>query len=120
MSNITGSGYLGRYIQELRDRAVIARRIAKELSDEEAAKSLEKHALDFLAQDPRRPSLDAAHLGVELALEGILPAPEPGATPTHGRIGVFIAKEIVHLHGGSIQAGTGTNGPEISLSIRQW
>ncbi|MGC4073900.1 MAG: hypothetical protein QM760_15610 [Nibricoccus sp.] len=58
--------------------------------------------------------------GAGLALEGILPAPEPGATPTHGRIGVFIAKEIVHLHGGTIQAGTGTNGPEISLSIRQW
>ncbi|ATC62509.1 hypothetical protein CMV30_00140 [Nibricoccus aquaticus] len=58
--------------------------------------------------------------GAGLALEGILPAPQPGATPTHGRIGVFIAKEIVHLHGGSIDAGTGTNGPEISLSIRQW
>jgi len=58
--------------------------------------------------------------GAGLALEGILPAPQPGATPTHGRIGVFIAKEIVHLHGGSIEAGTGTNGPEISLSIRQW
>ena len=58
--------------------------------------------------------------GPGLALEGILPAPQPGATPTHGRIGVFIAKEIIHLHGGSIQAGTGTNGPEISLSIRQW
>lgn len=58
--------------------------------------------------------------GAGLALEGILPAPQPGATPTHGRIGVFIAKEIVHLHGGTIQAGTGTNGPEITLSIRQW
>ena len=58
--------------------------------------------------------------GAGLALEGILPAPEPGATPTHGRIGVFIAKEIVHLHGGTIQAGTGTNGPEISITIRQW
>jgi hypothetical protein len=58
--------------------------------------------------------------GAGLALEGILPAPEPGATPTHGRIGVFIAKEVIHLHGGSIQAGTGTNGPEISIVIRQW
>ena len=58
--------------------------------------------------------------GAGLALEGILPAPEPGATPTQGRIGVFIAKEIIHLHGGTIQAGTGTNGPEISITIRQW
>jgi hypothetical protein len=58
--------------------------------------------------------------GAGLALEGILPAPAPGATPTHGRIGVFIAKEIVHLHGGSIEAGNGTNGPEIVISIRRW
>jgi hypothetical protein len=65
----------------------------------------------------------AAVLGIRgagLALEGILPAPKPGATPTHGRIGVFIAKEIIHLHGGAIEAGTGTNGPEITITLRRW
>ena len=58
--------------------------------------------------------------GPGLSLEGILPAPEPGATPTHGRIGVFIAKEIIRLHGGSIVGGAGVNGPAISVSIRMW
>ena len=58
--------------------------------------------------------------GPGLSLEGILPPPEPGATPTHGRIGVFIAKEIIRLHGGSIVGGAGVNGPEISISIRTW
>jgi hypothetical protein len=58
--------------------------------------------------------------GAALALEGILPPPEAGATPTHGRIGVFIAKEIVRLHGGTIEAGTGTNGPEILITLSRW
>jgi hypothetical protein len=44
MSNIQGSGYLGNYIRDLRERAAMARRIAKELSDEAAAKRLETHA----------------------------------------------------------------------------
>ena len=44
MSNVTGSGDLGIYIQDLRDRAAMARRIANEVSDEEAAKSLQKRA----------------------------------------------------------------------------
>lgn len=44
MSNVTGSGELGRRIQELRDRAVMARLIARELSDYEASKRLAKHA----------------------------------------------------------------------------
>jgi hypothetical protein len=58
--------------------------------------------------------------GAGLALEGILPAPKPGATPTHGRIGVFIAKEIIRLHGGVIEAGTGVNGPDITITLRRW
>jgi hypothetical protein len=58
--------------------------------------------------------------GASLALEGVLPAPEPGAAPTHGRIGVFIAKEIIRLHGGLIEGGSGLKGPEISLTIRNW
>ena len=49
MSDAAGSGNLG-IIQGLRDRAEIARRISRELSDEEAAKSLAKHAHDLEAQ----------------------------------------------------------------------
>lgn len=44
MSNITGSSELGRRIQELRERAVMARLIASELSDYEASNSLTKQA----------------------------------------------------------------------------
>ena len=58
--------------------------------------------------------------GERLELEGILPLPEPGAIPSHGRIGVFIAKEIIRLHGGEILSGPGMEGPEILLSIRSW
>jgi hypothetical protein len=58
--------------------------------------------------------------GERLELEGILPLPEPGAIPSHGRIGVFIAKEIIRLHGGEILSGPGMEGPEILISIRSW
>ena len=44
MRNVTGSGDLGKYIRDLRERAAMARRIGKEISDDEAAKSLEKQA----------------------------------------------------------------------------
>ena len=44
MKDFTGSE---KYTQELRDRAVIARRISGMLSDEEAAQCLEKHAQDL-------------------------------------------------------------------------
>jgi hypothetical protein len=58
--------------------------------------------------------------GRELALEGILPAPEAGSIPSHGRIGVFIAKEIIRLHGGDISTIDGPEGPEIVISVRKW
>jgi hypothetical protein len=58
--------------------------------------------------------------GPDLALEGILPAPEPGDAPSHGRIGVFVAKEIIRLHGGEIHSGPGMGGPEILISLRKW
>ena len=58
--------------------------------------------------------------GEKLELEGILPQPEPGSIPSHGRIGVFIAKEIIRLHGGEILSGPGVDGPEILISIRSW
>lgn len=58
--------------------------------------------------------------GDNLELEGVVPQPEPGDIPSHGRIGVFIAKEIVRLHGGEIHAGPGTEGTEILITIRSW
>lgn len=58
--------------------------------------------------------------GEKLELEGVLPLPEPGDIPSHGRIGVFIAKEIVRLHGGEILSGPGQDGPEILISIHSW
>ncbi|MFT3780462.1 MAG: hypothetical protein QM790_00505 [Nibricoccus sp.] len=58
--------------------------------------------------------------GEKLELEGVLPVPEPGDIPSHGRIGVFIAKEIVRLHGGEIHSGPGADDSEISISIRSW
>jgi len=58
--------------------------------------------------------------GEKLELEGIIPQPEPGSVPSHGRIGVFIAKEIIRLHGGEILSGPGMEGPEILISIRSW
>ena len=58
--------------------------------------------------------------GERLELEGIVPTPEPGSIPSQGRIGVFIAKEIIRLHGGEIISGPGMEGPEILISIRSW
>lgn len=58
--------------------------------------------------------------GEKMELEGVLPLPEPGDIPSHGRIGVFIAKEIIRLHGGEIHAAPGVDGAEILISIRGW
>ena len=53
MSNVTGLGGPGAFVRDLRDRAALTRRIAEEVSDNEAAKSLKKHAqeLEQQAQD---------------------------------------------------------------------
>ena len=56
--------------------------------------------------------------GRNLELEGILPEPDEGAVPNQGRIGVFLAKEILRLHHGEIPAGPGLEGTEILISIR--
>jgi hypothetical protein len=58
--------------------------------------------------------------GTELELEGILPEPVNGAVPNQGRLGVFLAKEILRLHGGEIHAGPGMEGTEILISVRKW
>jgi hypothetical protein len=56
--------------------------------------------------------------GKNLELEGILPEPVDGAVPNQGRMGVFLAKEILRLHHGEIHAGPGLEGTEILLSFR--
>lgn len=56
--------------------------------------------------------------GKLLELEGILPEPINGAVPNQGRMGVFLAKEILRLHHGEIHAGPGLEGTEILLSFR--
>jgi hypothetical protein len=58
--------------------------------------------------------------GSGLELEGILPDPDPEDVPNQGRLAVFVAKEIVRLHGGEIHAGPGMEGTEILVSLRQW
>ena len=56
--------------------------------------------------------------GRNLELEGILPEPVVGAVPNQGRMGVFLAKEILRLHHGEIHAGPGMEGTEILISVR--
>ncbi|HEY0969134.1 MAG TPA: hypothetical protein VGD88_17205 [Opitutaceae bacterium] len=58
--------------------------------------------------------------GRSLELEGILPEPEPGSIPNQGRIGVFIAREVIRLHRGEVHAGPGLEGTEILISLRRW
>jgi signal transduction histidine kinase len=38
--------------------------------------------------------------------------------PNQGRLGVFLAKEIIRLHRGEIHAGPGLEGTEILISLR--
>jgi hypothetical protein len=56
--------------------------------------------------------------GKNLELEGILPEPTDSAVPNQGRLGVFLAKEIIRLHRGEIHAGPGLEGTEILISLR--
>jgi hypothetical protein len=56
--------------------------------------------------------------GRHLELEGILPEPSEDSVPSLGRLGVFLAKEILRLHHGEIHAGPGMEGTEILISLR--
>ncbi|MGH7997564.1 MAG: hypothetical protein ACREFX_14550 [Opitutaceae bacterium] len=56
--------------------------------------------------------------GRHLELEGVLPEPMEDAVPNQGRLGVFLAKEIIRLHEGEIHAGPGMEGTEILISLR--
>lgn len=58
--------------------------------------------------------------GSGLELEGIISGVSDDETPNQGRLTVFIAKEIIRLHGGEIHAGPGMGGTEILLSLRRW
>jgi hypothetical protein len=58
--------------------------------------------------------------GKNLELEGVLPEPAEDAVPNQGRMGVFLAKEILRLHHGEIHAGPGVEGTEILISLRNW
>ena len=55
--------------------------------------------------------------GKRLELDGILPVPSPGSTPNQGRLSVFLAREILRLHGGTLQAGPGLKGTDIQISL---
>ncbi len=55
--------------------------------------------------------------GKKLELDGILPLPEPGVTPNHGRLSVLLAREILRMHGGTLQAGPGLKGTDIQISL---
>jgi len=57
--------------------------------------------------------------GKNLELEGVLPEPVENAIPNQGRLGVFLAKEIIRLHHGEIHAGPGLEGTEILISLRK-
>jgi hypothetical protein len=58
--------------------------------------------------------------GRYLELEGILPEPADGSVPNQGRLGVFLAKEILRLHKGEIHGGPGLEGTEILISLKKW
>jgi len=55
--------------------------------------------------------------GKRLELDGTLPQPTPGSTPNQGRLSVFLAREILRLHGGTLQAGPGLKGTDIQISL---
>ncbi|RXK53295.1 hypothetical protein ESB00_16485 [Oleiharenicola lentus] len=55
--------------------------------------------------------------GKRLELDGTLPPPGGDATPNQGRLSVFLAREILRLHGGTLQAGPGLKGTDIQISL---
>jgi len=55
--------------------------------------------------------------GKRLELDGTLPFPAPGAIPNQGRLSVFLAREILRLHGGTLSAGPGIKGMDIQIAF---
>ncbi len=55
--------------------------------------------------------------GKRIELDGTLPFPAPGTTPNQGRLSVFLAREILRLHGGTLSAGPGIKGVDIQIAF---
>ena len=55
--------------------------------------------------------------GKRLELDGTLPFPDPALPSNQGRLSVFLAREILRLHGGTLQAGPGIKGTDIQISF---
>lgn len=55
--------------------------------------------------------------GKRLELDGTLPLPDPNSTPNQGRLSVFLAREILRLHGGTLSAGPGIKSTDIQISF---
>ncbi|HKB92042.1 MAG TPA: hypothetical protein VKC60_16110, partial [Opitutaceae bacterium] len=56
--------------------------------------------------------------GKRLELDGILPIPTADSVPNQGRLSVFLAREILRLHQGTIHAGPGIRGTDIQISLK--
>ncbi|MDI1248000.1 MAG: hypothetical protein PSV13_03870, partial [Lacunisphaera sp.] len=55
--------------------------------------------------------------GKRLELDGTLPLPDPNSTPNQGRLSVFLAREILRLHGGTLSAGPGIKSTDIQIAF---
>ncbi len=55
--------------------------------------------------------------GKNLELDGVLFRPGSGGTPNQGRLSVFLAQEILRLHGGTLQSGPGLKGTDVQISL---
>ncbi len=55
--------------------------------------------------------------GKRLELDGILSLPGQSGIPNEGRLSIFLAREILRLHGGVLQAGPGLKGTDIQISF---
>lgn len=58
--------------------------------------------------------------GKEMRLEGVLPLQTAEGPPTQGRMLLFIAKEVIRLHHGTIHSGPGLEDSEIMIALRHW
>lgn len=56
--------------------------------------------------------------GKNIELEGVLPEPSVISAPNHGRLSVFLAKEILFVHNGEIHSGPGMECTEVLITIR--
>ncbi|HEY3755193.1 MAG TPA: hypothetical protein VGL42_03485 [Opitutaceae bacterium] len=55
--------------------------------------------------------------GEEMNLTGLAPKAERPGVPNQGRLAIFLAKEIVRLHGGEIRLGPGPLGSELVIEL---